>query len=319
MKRIIYILLLLCCSIAASAQNPDPELLKKAQAGDAKAQYELFKFYLPYFNSVSAEGIKWLTKAAENGNARAQWELENAFLRGWYGIDKDSEKYVYWLKKAANNTDLENYKWEIASAQNDLGILYERGEHGVEKNISEFLKWEKKAAYKDYNPAAFSLGLYYKQEGDKQEAIYWFKKAMDIEWAERHEEHEFSFEHLRELGVTYHPADHVGHNHAESTAASSSTTSSQYGNVSIPNAMPIQPLNGSYGDYSAPLQTSTPGTNSSTHTRGHSCKKCQGSGKCTTCYGEHRYINPLTNTYVTCPNCTPNGACPRCGGSGQEP
>lgn len=224
MKRIIYILLLLCCSVSAIANDPDPALLKKAQAGDAAAQYKISCFYLPTMKSESEEGVKWLIKAAENGHARAQWELDDAYASGGlYGLPKDDEKRAYWLTKLANNTDLENYKSFITSAQNTLGELYMYGLGGFEKNISEYLKWEKKAAYNGYYPAAFSLGLYYEGEGDKQEAIYWLKKGMDLCWADRQEEDEYAVEKLKELGVTYHPADHVGHNHTGSTASTATT------------------------------------------------------------------------------------------------
>lgn len=223
MKQIICFLLLLCCSIAAMGKDPDPALLRKAQAGDAKAQYGLACFYLPNSKTVSAEGIKWLTKAAENGNAMAQWKLQCTYKNGWHGLAKNDDKYVYWLTKLANNNDLAKYKFYIADGQYDLGELYEKGEHGLEKNISEYLKWAKKAVGNDSSSAAFSLGLYYKDLGDKQEAIYWFKKTMDIWWQKRHEEHDLAFDELRELGVTYHPAGNVGHSDMASRNSSAST------------------------------------------------------------------------------------------------
>lgn len=115
MKRLIYLLLLICCSITAAAQ--DPALVKKAEAGDSEAQYDLGRFYLLNDEAVSAEGMKWLTKAAENGYADAQRWLARTFEHGWYGMDKNDEKYVYWLTKLANNNDLENGKSSIAAAQ----------------------------------------------------------------------------------------------------------------------------------------------------------------------------------------------------------
>lgn len=232
MKRIIYILMLLCCSAAVSAQ--DAELLKKAQAGDAEAQYKLSQYYLPNTETVSEEGMKWLKMAAENGNARAQWSLAQSYSDGWYGTTKNDEQYVYWLTKAANNPDLENNKYWIADAQYWLGKLYKYGKRGLEKNIAEFLRWEKKAFFNGDSTAAFSLGLYYSNDGkDKQEAIYWYKKCMDLWWAQYQEEEENAFKGLRELGVTYHPADHLGHNHPQSTAASTSTTSTGSSNSSV--------------------------------------------------------------------------------------
>lgn len=191
---------MLCCSVAVSAQ--DAELLKKAQSGDAEAQYN----------------------------------MAESFLNGRNGMTINDEQYVYWLTKAANNPDLENYKYRISKAQYDLGQLYKYGKHGLEENRSEFLRWAKKAAFNDYSPAAYSIGIYYKSEyygNDKQEAVYWLKKAMDLWWADDQEEHELSFNSLKELGVTYHPADHVGHNHQQSTASSTTTTSSGSSDYSV--------------------------------------------------------------------------------------
>lgn len=293
MKRLIYLLLLICCSITAAAQ--DPALVKKAEAGDSEAQYDLGRFYLLNDEAVSAEGMKWLTKAAENGYADAQRWLARTFEHGWYGMDKNDEKYVYWLTKLANNNDLENGKSSIAAAQYYLGKLYYRGERGVEKNISEYLKWEKKAAYNGYYPAAFSLGLYYKREGDKQEAIYWLKKDMDIMWAESQEEHESAFQYLRELGVTYHPADHVGHNHSESTASSHSTTS------------PSQNQGSQVNEYTETVPV----------TVWQDCWGCNGSGQCQVCFGSGwTYSNSSYNGKKTCTACHGTGKCTSCAGHG---
>lgn len=268
--------------------------MKKAQAGDAKAQYKLSKFYLPDTESVSAEGMKWLTKAAENGHADAQWKLKCTYCLGWHGEDKNDEKYVYWLKKIANNSDIENYKWEIANAQYDLGEIYEDGGHGLEKNISEYLKWEKKAAYNGYYPAAHSLGLYYKSEGDKQEAIYWYKKWMDIKWADLQEEDESAFEDLRKLGVTYHPADHVGHNHSGSTATATTP------------AAPAQNQGSQPRQYTetVPVQV------------WQACGACNGSGQCQVCYGQGWTYG--YNGKKECSACHWTGKCTLCGGRGGQ-
>lgn len=292
MKRIIYILFLLCCSIAANAQ--DPALVKKAEAGDAEAQLKLSYFYLPNTKSVSAEGMKWLTKAAENGHADAQWYLKCTYDYGWHGEDKNDEKYVYWLKKIANNSDIENYKWKIANAQYDLGEIYEDGGHGLEKNISEYLKWEKKAAYNGYYPAAQSLAYYYRREGDKQEAIYWYKKWIDIEWADRQEEDESAFEDLRKLGVTYHPADHVGHNHSGSTATATTP------------AAPAQNQGSQPRQYTetVPVQVWLP------------CGACNGSGQCQVCYGQGWTYG--YNGKKECSACHWTGKCTLCGGRGGQ-
>lgn len=48
------------------------------------------------------------------------------------------------------------------------------------------------------------------------------------------------------------------------------------------------------------------------------CNLCHGTGTCETCAGKHRYLNPYTNKYITCPNCGPDGRCRGCNGTGRR-
>lgn len=83
----------------------------------------------------------------------------------------------------------------------------------------------------------------------------------------------------------------------------------------------INNANGS-GDSSSKLSSSdnnlSMGSAGATKTYKPSCPHCHGLGKCWTCNGDHKYINPLTGNYVECPNCKPDGVCTFCGGSGKK-
>lgn len=164
MKKIITMLIITCLPVLVFGQ--DAELVKKAQAGDAWAQYSL------------ARKLK----------------------------DKDNEKYAYWLKKVAGNTTSKD-QLAIVDAQHDLGEAYRYGKYGFPKDEQEYLKWTKKSANNGYSPACFSLGLHFKSTGNRQEAIYWLKKGMDIEWENCKEEDKYCAEALSELGVSYHPGN----------------------------------------------------------------------------------------------------------------
>ena len=131
MNRMLVLLIVFCLSALSYGQNA--ETLRKARAGNAAAQYRMAQTY----------------------------------LYGMYGAEKNDEKYVYWLKKSANNG--------YAEAQYHLGELYCYGKHGVYKDKSEYLRWAKKAAYNGYMSACYSLGDHF-EDIDKQEAIYFFKK-----------------------------------------------------------------------------------------------------------------------------------------------
>jgi len=78
------------------------ELVKKAEAGDAKAQFDLGLCYVRAdgVNKDNKEFLKWLTKSAEQGYAPAQWNLGRCYYYSM-GIKKDYEKAVKWWTKAA--------------------------------------------------------------------------------------------------------------------------------------------------------------------------------------------------------------------------
>lgn len=169
--------------------------------------------------SVSSYGQDAETlRKAESGDAKCQNIIAKTYLYGWDGAPKDCEKYVYWLEKAANSGD--------ADAQYNLGNIYNYGKYGFSKDESLYLKWTKKAAFNGDETASFSLGLYF-EVVDKQEAIYWFKKGMDIHWKKYGEEDEDCAERLRKLGVYYHPEDNTNHSNSSSSSSTSRTNSSK--------------------------------------------------------------------------------------------
>ena len=242
MNRILVLFIAFCLSALSYGQNA--ETLRKANAGDAKAQYDIAETYLD----------------------------------GMYGAEKNDEKFVYWLKKSANNG--------YARAQYHLGELYCFGEHGVYKDKSEYLRWAKKAAYNGYDPACYSLGLHFK-EIDKQEAIYWLKKGMDLYWKEYKEEDEMYAEALRELGVYYHPGDNSSYSTTSNSSSHRGSSSSTSNNsVTTRQLQPVQEWN--------------------------PCIGCGGTGLCTYCQGKGKRW--YGNTYENCITCHGNMYCQQCYG-----
>ena len=61
-----------------------PELVKKAEEGDAEAQCVLGSCYLSGtgVGKDEKEAVKWYTKSAEQGNARAQRNLGLCYYQG---------------------------------------------------------------------------------------------------------------------------------------------------------------------------------------------------------------------------------------------
>ena len=93
----------------AEDEKPEPysaELVKKAEAGDAKAQFRLAECYEDG-NGVTQdykEAVKWYAKSAEQGDAMAQCQLGGCYYNG-IGVDKDEKEAVKWYTKSAEQGD----------------------------------------------------------------------------------------------------------------------------------------------------------------------------------------------------------------------
>lgn len=114
----------------------NPELLlKQCQKGDAIAQVFVGEAYIrgEYgFEQNSNSGIKWLEKAAKSGNRFAQTSLANVYL-----LQENFDAAIKLYRKAASqNSDSGLYNLAICYA---LGL-------GVTENIDEAMTWLNKAA-----------------------------------------------------------------------------------------------------------------------------------------------------------------------------
>ncbi len=201
MKRLFIYLILAFTALTAWGQTMN-ELLQKANAGDAQAQYELGITY--YSDGIDGneksykEAIKWFEKAAVQGHAAAQYYVGLCFINGT-GREK-SKTYdklaVIYLKKSAEQG--------FAQAQNELGCCYLYGE-GVTKNEKEAERLFLQALKNGDDDAYFSLGLLY-ERSDKEKAVYYYKKHMDAWYKTFGKQNPTTAENLRKLGVVYNPA-----------------------------------------------------------------------------------------------------------------
>jgi len=74
---------------------------KMAEKGDPTAQ---FNMGLMYHSGAAGQldekqAVTWYQRAAENGHTGAQEYLAAGYLEGWFGLDKDMEKYEYWTQR----------------------------------------------------------------------------------------------------------------------------------------------------------------------------------------------------------------------------
>ena len=151
---------------------------KRAEEGDAEAQYAFGKFLAQYemalpLNEAKAEAAKWFIKSAEQGFADAQ------YIVGWFymngdGAPKDETEAFKWFCKAAEQGH--------AESQLKLGHCYANGE-GVPEDETEAFKWYRKAAQQGLADAQNILGDSYRTgEGlpkDEAEAIKWYRMGAD--------------------------------------------------------------------------------------------------------------------------------------------
>jgi len=101
MKNLLAILALLCICLPAFGESI-AERQKKAEAGDAKAQFNLGVMYATGrgVRKDDKEAAKWYRKAAEQGDAKAQGSLGGMYYFG-DGVPKDYASAYAWYKLAA--------------------------------------------------------------------------------------------------------------------------------------------------------------------------------------------------------------------------
>lgn len=97
-----------CLTLKQLEQRPpqpySDKLLKKAESGDALAQYNLAGCYL-YGQGVAidkAEAIRWLRKSADSGDSFSQYSLGVIYIKG-LGCEKNEEKGLALIKEAAEH------------------------------------------------------------------------------------------------------------------------------------------------------------------------------------------------------------------------
>ena len=121
-------------------------LEKRAESGDAEAQYNLGLNYIYGTNVVidKSKAAEWFEKAADQGYLPARREL-GIMLASGEGVEPDMELAVKYLGEAADNLD--------PSALYHLGLMYEVGS-GVPKDIQKAIRMLAYAAQMGFPGAA---------------------------------------------------------------------------------------------------------------------------------------------------------------------
>ena len=180
MKQLICFCLLVLMTMGGWAEDNknepySAELVKKAEAGDAKAQHNLGACYCEGKGVPQdyKEAVKWYTKSAEQGLEGAQCNLGFCYFHG-AGVAKDGKEAAKWLTKSAEQGN--------AWAQWGLGVCYAKG-IGTAKDEKEAVKWYTKSAEQGNANAQYDLGACYsKGDGvtkDYKEAVKWYTKSAE--------------------------------------------------------------------------------------------------------------------------------------------
>jgi TPR repeat protein len=134
MKNLVFLpMLAACIALFISCEKSKDPFIKKAEEGDAEAQYNLGLRY-EYGKGVQqdiVEAVKWYQKAAEQGNAMGQGRLGWMYGSG-RGVTQDYAEAIKWLRKAAEQGDTD--------AQLYLGWLYKSG-LGVPRDYISACMW----------------------------------------------------------------------------------------------------------------------------------------------------------------------------------
>ena len=138
-----------------------------AENGDSNAQSALSYLYFNGYGIVknTDKGMFWLKKSAHNMNARAQYDLAMAYLLG-NNAQVDKKLAFTWLDSAS---DLGN-----ADAQYNLALMYYQGD-GVEQNVTKSTQLLQSAATQGHKGAIKNIGLVYMQNYQFDEAIEWLE------------------------------------------------------------------------------------------------------------------------------------------------
>lgn len=172
-------ILIAFCSTGSWADDT-ADIRKKAESGDAAAQFELAQYYESEAGKARSErrtlrdqkrAFDWYSRSAEQGFAKAQFNLGHMYILG-QGVDQDKSQGVDWQVKAAEQG--------LAEAQFEIGLRYLSGAV-LEQDLDSALDMFTEAANQHHVPAQKQLGtMYFQGAGvakDLVQAHLWFSAA----------------------------------------------------------------------------------------------------------------------------------------------
>lgn len=170
------------------------ECLKKAEDGDAVAQYEMTLCYLRGINVPvdTTKAMNWAKISSKQGFPEATY-----FMAERYKEVEDKEAAKEWYTNAHKQANPLAVKGD-ARAQYVMGLLYYYGDGDIYMNKTTALTWFKKSASQGYMRAQYKLGDWYEHgQGITK------NDSLAAEWYRKAAEQGFALAQLR-LGSCYH-------------------------------------------------------------------------------------------------------------------
>lgn len=153
--------------------NNFDSLIKKAESGDAEAQYNLAEMYENGKGTSQdyEKAMYWYLKAAQNGEPQSMAKIGDMYFNG-EGVERNLESAVEWYEKSVKIDDFWAYgSFVIAKAD----LYYEK------KDYKNAIKWYKKLSDYSYNQCRLGDCYFYGQgvKKDYKKAFEWYEKAAD--------------------------------------------------------------------------------------------------------------------------------------------
>lgn len=155
---------------------PDPELLEKAENGDAAAQWQLAVAYRNGwidYPKGQFPAPAWTERAAQGGSGEAQYFMAEGFGAGAFGYPKDFSRQRLWLERAVAQ--------KHPPALRRLAELTAQGKNGFARDERKALGWAREAVaagFKDAEGIAGALQLKLATtDPERIEAATWLSAA----------------------------------------------------------------------------------------------------------------------------------------------
>jgi uncharacterized protein len=158
------------------------ELLSSGNGGSLEAAHQLSLAFSSSSKDYGVErdlekSIMWLKKSCESNNPQWEYELGDCYWnRAFDGdVKANANEAIRWLEKSADQGNV--------NAEKELSDIYEDGENGIRRNAKKSFSWKLKAAEQGEGWAMVLVGCAYNwglgTEQDSAKALEWYEKSSE--------------------------------------------------------------------------------------------------------------------------------------------